>query len=92
MRCPNRHQREDRGQQSGHSAICGLVQPGAAGVRGGPSSTVGTYSNSWSPPSKTKATEQPGSRHRGYVASAESVDSLLRRVRRTSQPGSGAPL
>ena len=37
-----------------HSAICGLAQLAAPVVLGGPSSTVGTYSNSWSPPSKVR--------------------------------------
>ena len=36
------------------SAICGLAQLAAPVVPGGPSSTVGTYSNSWSPPSKVR--------------------------------------
>jgi hypothetical protein len=36
------------------SAICGLAQLAAPVVLGGPSSTVGTYSNSWSPPSKVR--------------------------------------
>ena len=37
-----------------HSANCGLAQLAAPVVPGGPSSTVGTYSNSWSPPSKAR--------------------------------------
>ena len=36
------------------SAICGLAQLAAPVVLGGPSSTMGTYSNSWSPPSKVR--------------------------------------
>ena len=36
------------------AAICGLAQLAAPVAPGGPSSTVGTYSNSWSPPSKVR--------------------------------------
>ena len=53
--CPNRDQREDRQSTFGWTrAICGLAQLAAPVVAGGPSSTVGTYSNSWSPPSKVR--------------------------------------
>jgi hypothetical protein len=37
-----------------HSVIRGLAQLAAHVAPGGPSSTVGTYSNSWSPPSKVR--------------------------------------
>ena len=40
--------------ESVSSAVGGLAQLAAPVVPGGPSSTVGTYSNSWSPPSKVR--------------------------------------
>jgi hypothetical protein len=50
----NRHQREDRRLTFGCTARPGLAQLAAPVVPGGPSSTVGAYSNSWSPPSKVR--------------------------------------
>ena len=52
--CPNRSQRRIDGQHSGAQRDLCLAQLAAPVVPGGPSSTVGTYSNSWSPPSKVR--------------------------------------